>query len=333
MNEFNVISDYLDFQSKNVTKFTQILLEGLEIEIDNTEKIEKSVYDFYINSLGENINLEPLVRNSYDDRGEMLSDVVIYLSFKINKYINHNQTRKKSFNTVIREIKKESNDIVKKEFNTIIKTKKTKLKNAFDEALDKNIKFIKKFDSGKEFILNRYKVEDNVYISELELNIKKLEKFETVDLKDVLSKKRIKDMLFETLYTKILFYIFKTNKNIIVEVPEGYLTKIKNQTQINNSLVGNLKNKIIFILNYHEYIKNKSMLDDLKYNLCIKAGSENVEVRRLTNVEYLLIDYNNSSKTNKLISDAERVNIKIISSTKCENSNVLNIGELCEDYE
>lgn len=331
MNDINVVKNYLDFKANNVMNITKLLMTELDINTKGVDSVKKTIYDFYVKCIKNDYSLDSMFEKEYKNKSLFLADAITYISFKIDRYINLDMKKPLSYNKMIKEVMETSPLEVKKEFSEIIKDKKTKLKRIFDEACINNIKFITKYDSFTDFKLIRYKIKEDLFLTNIKLNIEELNKELDKDVEAVINSKVISNLLTDINISKTLYQTFseRENNNYLILVSDDYLIKKKNKEVIFKNFVGNLKQSIIFGISYASYIDNKDIYEeykDLGFKIALKITDEMVELRRLNNIAYILIDYVDSPKIKKIISESNKYKMEVVA-LKGFNADILNVSK------
>lgn len=323
----NIIGTYFDFKTRCLIKYGEVFFE----EDKKTDKYLKEFIKTYIDTYYNHI-----LNTYYEDKVTKYNDKIILKELKGKKLELIDDLENKDSDEV--KLINRSYDysclaitidtISFKRCNKIVDFKNT-LRNVLNEnkqkvevtnsKLDKLSNLVKentikerKFFAGLKddsFKVNFYSYRDtkDKYLASLDYDIPQLEKNYTRDIIEKNYKSEIvelnKTLATINLVSANMLRRIITNyeiSNYFIELPLSSINTKEELEEIVNSFSNpRVKENIVFIINYNEYINHKSMfknLTDFKFAICVDFSRMIVIEKRLAEIEnfdlfkYVIID-------------------------------------------
>lgn len=327
MKPMNLINDYFEFKKRNLINYAAVFIDDNE----NTLEYLRKYIDTYVDTYYYHI-----LNTYYDESVKKFDGKIIIKELKGKKLelLDELDETKKDEDKLINKCYKYGfiaviidvinfNGLTKvEEFKEMLRetlVEKRKLMEYDDGILDKLASIVRNsvlkerrfFSSlnNDNFKVNFYRYKDSHTYNKvvLDFDIESLSKNYTVDVLEKNYKSdRIKLLKFEATMNMLMLEMLKKilSNDVIdyyfVDVPTS---TIKDKTMFERlvSYVDNnrLKNNIVFVVNYNEYIQNKSLFKNLEgysFALCIDLSRTIVIEKRLSEIEgfdlfhYVIID-------------------------------------------
>lgn len=236
----------------------------------------------------------------------------IYLAMQLGKYIDPNNDKRIAYNKAISQVM--TKEKIDSYLVQTLKEKKLKISKMFEDKINNNIKFVKKYNVNNDFTIKREKIfaldnsNTNMYLSKFNYTIKELGK---ENKKEVLKYENKNSIKFSKIHIELVAYnIFKElfnrkSKIIFIDLPDDFL-KAKTNCSFIEKTVSLVKCNIIFNIRYDQLLKYNFEVKDLQekgYNFsCIKTETD-VNFKKMYDIKYCFLKLENSISFSKTLNE------------------------------
>ncbi len=323
----NLINDYFNFKKKNLIHYATVFVDNKENTLEYLGKfidtyidtcyyhILTTYYDETVNKFNGKIIIKELKGKKLEIVDELdaehKNDLSLvdrcykysFIAVIIDRIHFDNVTRVDEFKTILKNILVDEKKLIKED-NVILNKLATLVKDA---VLKERKLFSSLTNENFKVQFYRYKNSKTYNKVSLDYTIELLSKSYNVDVVDKIYKgDKIKLLKFETLMN--LLSLEMLNKLLKEEVIDYYFVdvpigEIKDRKEFERYVHffdnNRLKNNIVFVIHYNEYIQNKSMfknLNEFTFAICIDLTRTIVIDKRLAEIEsfelfhYVIID-------------------------------------------
>lgn len=236
----------------------------------------------------------------------------IYLAMQLGKYIEPDNDKKVAYKKAINQV------LSKEKFaSSLLQTlenKELKISKMFDDKINNNVKFVKKYNVNNNFVVKREKIlaldnsNTNMYLSKFNYAIRELGKENKKEVLKVAEKDIIK---FSKIEIEIVaFNVFKElfnrkNRIIFIDLPKDFLSTKTNCSFIEKT-ISLVKCNIIFNISYNELLKYNNEIKELQgegYNFsCLKADVD-INFKKMYDIKYCFLKLEDTISFSKTLNE------------------------------
>lgn len=291
-DETDLLFEYYGIKDK-ITKFLSIIFLSFNTLANETDEQKRNKYRNYINA--------------------------IHLALRFDRYIGLEQKTKVTYSKVRKDVLQKFTNIPN-ELLILLQENKKELQELFDATLKKNLDYIRTNNKNEIFkidylkINNKKKVADkSLLLSSFRYSIKSLEDYSSKEIESAIDNNilsNLKKIEVELLSMKI-FNDLVDNKNnkVFIELPDYFITN--SNIAFIKKCFERLKENVFLKINYDCLEMKKDIIDDLKllgYKVSFTKGIKEIDLKHLTQTDYLWIDYSKSvdyENTLKIVQDKD----------------------------
>lgn len=305
------------FIRKNRNVFDQF--EDKNLIIDSLIKLKitnKKIQELYVSLFKEDVIISWANNTKQQEMQDLCNFLVttIFIAMELLKNIGPAPTEKITYKKVIKEILCQ-NKFISLETIKLFNEYESKLSVLYESALNKNFKFIKKYNSSNVFsdkYLKVYETKDNsstdMYLSKIKYSINELKNENKKEvLKASLKDKNlnnIKKIEFELVTFEIFKKLFyKKNIKIFIDINDSFL-KSKSNITFMEKKVSIVRENIFLNINYDTLLNYNKEISELKekgYNISISKGIKDIDFRKLYDIKYCFLKLEDSISFSKTL--------------------------------
>lgn len=235
----------------------------------------------------------------------------IYLAMQLGKHIDPSNDQKIAYKKAIKQV------LNKEKFDSYLletlKEKNLKISKMFEDKINNNVKFVKKYNVNTNFIIKRDKIlaldnsNTNMYLSKFSYTIKELGKENKKEVLKFAKKNTIKFSKIEI--ELVAFNVFKElfsrkNKIIFIDLPEDFLSKAN--CSFIEKTISLVKSNIVFNISYDQLLKYNFEVKELQekgYNFACSKTETDINFKKMYDIKYCFLKLEDSIAFSKTLNE------------------------------
>lgn len=235
----------------------------------------------------------------------------IYLAMQLGKHIDPSNDQKIAYKKAIKQV------LNKEKFDSYLletlKEKNLKISKMFEDKINNNVKFVKKYNVNTNFIIKRDKIlaldnsNTNMYLSKFSYTIKELGKENKKEVLKFAKKNTIKFSKIEI--ELVAFNVFKElfsrkNKIIFIDLPEDFLSKTN--CSFIEKTISLVKSNIVFNISYDQLLKYNFEVKELQekgYNFASLKTETDINFKKMYDIKYCFLKLEDSIAFSKTLNE------------------------------
>lgn len=370
MNGTSTLEKYLNFKIDWIIDFTKEILPSSSLKKIDFYHFKKTLFEYYANvflnktiivenkdllvaSLKKNNINNVKIQNLYiylfkeeiilswsneltesqETMKQLCEKLVttIYLAMQLGKHIDPSNDKKIVYKKAIKQVldkEKFDQDLLQK-----LKDKNLKISKLFEDKINSNIKFVKKYNVNDNFVVKRDKIlaldnsNTNMYLSKFNYTIKELGKENKKEVSKIVERNLIKFSRIEI--ELVAFDVFKElfnrkNKIIFINLPDEFL-KSKTNCSFIEKTISLVKCNIIFNISYDQLLKYNNEIKELQgkgYNFSSSKTDVDINFKKMYDFKYFFLKLEDSITFSKALNELKLGKIEPILTDVGDNSNI-----------